>query len=361
MAAIAADVPPESGEPPSAAPPKLHDYDRTVTCRARVAAWYTRVAFLRYLVLHVVSGLAQILAGIVTIILSPWRPFWIYAVFGVLCVVKIMFAIMTSLDMLVNLVEERPDAQRIMSAITGDSRLGRYFQRFAQGRGSYVPMSDSEMLSNFFFGFPTGTFMVSYSWEHPELPRRMARSLLPEVAPRQPNKCWLDVEQLIPGTIITQACAAAVTAARFVFVFREQAYMQSKNCMTELRALLAKPDGKRRAIVFEYSDLPSPDVVPVDAPPSVVPLDEHERRKLEQLPVVRRVSTHREQQYETADLLGDLVSSGALRELLRERSPRINATCASRKERASNSPDGGGCRAMYICAPCSTSLAFESH
>ena len=40
--------------------------------------------------------------------------------------------------------------------------------------------------------------------------------------------------------------------ARFVFVFREQAYMQSKNCLTELKALLAKPDGGRRAIVYEY-------------------------------------------------------------------------------------------------------------
>ena len=67
------------------------------------------------------------------------------------------------------------------------------------GRGAYIPKTADQVLSEFFYGFPQGTFMVSYNWTHPELPRRVARDLLPERPPVHPNKCWLDLEQLVPG------------------------------------------------------------------------------------------------------------------------------------------------------------------
>jgi hypothetical protein len=51
----------------------------------------------------------------------------------------------------------------------------------------------------------------------------------------QVRKCWLDTEQLIPGTLITPACEAAVAHARCVLVFRTSEYMASKNCLAELK------------------------------------------------------------------------------------------------------------------------------
>ena len=183
---------------------------------------------MRYTILQLLAGLAQALAGAITVILSPERRMTTYLLFGLLCLVKVLVNCAISLDLMLNLVTSRADTQRFLASVLGmseDSWLGR---KVLLGRGAYIPFSAEQLLAEFFYGFPQGTFMCSYNWDHAALPRRIARDLLPE-KPR-PRKCWLDVEQLIPGTLVTPACEAAVRAARVVFAFPTPKYMRSTNC-----------------------------------------------------------------------------------------------------------------------------------
>lgn len=72
-----------------------------------------------------------------------------------------------------------------------------------RGRGAYIPKSPITVFSDLFHGFPPGTFMISYCWAprgDSELPRKVALEMLPEKLPSQPQKCWIDIEQLLPGT-----------------------------------------------------------------------------------------------------------------------------------------------------------------
>ena len=302
---------------------------------------HTRANFLRFIVLQVLAALSQILAGVVTIILSPYRAYWVYGLWMLVCTLKLLVAVAGGLDLLLNLVETRPIGRQLMRALVG-VRAGEWLQSLAGGRGAYVPMTATQLLSEIFYGFPTGTFMVSYNWGHPTLPRRIAQELLPEKPTMELNKCWLDIEQarisptppptpatppptpadpppsmpssdarswhcaeqLIPGTMITSACHAAVTAARFVFVFLTPAYMRSKNCRAELKALLAKPDCASRAIIYEYTDEPRSD----EAESGVLTSDEV--AALRSIPV-RRIASHRAMSYDSHELLNDLAHTKA--------------------------------------------------
>ena len=70
----------------------------------------------------------------------------------------------------------------------------------------------------------TGTFMVSYKWGG--WSQSVARSffhLLPGV--------WLDMQNLLPGQVVTTACARAASQATVVFVFLSRNYVSRKNCM----------------------------------------------------------------------------------------------------------------------------------
>ena len=284
-----------------------------MTWRTRV---YSRETFLRYLMLLMLSGLAQISGGVVVIILSPYRNARRYIIFGVLALLKLLSAVAGALDMLFNFVEARPDAHRIVAGVFGikpDSRIGRLIE----GRGAYVPFGPTKLLSELFYGFPPGSFMVSYNWDHPDLPRRIAQDLLPERPPAHPNKCWIDVEQLIPGTQIEEACAQAVKAAKLVLVFRTPQYMKSRNCLLELRTLMARNDAHKCSLVYEYDDLPPPDPQSDPSAEAEAPPD------TSGLPRVKRPTT--DAPYTAANLLEDLIESGAIRRLLQTRSPRINA------------------------------------
>jgi hypothetical protein len=69
-----------------------------------------------------------------------------------------------------------------------------------------------------------GTFMVSYKWGG--WSQSVARSffhLLPGV--------WLDMQNLLPGQVVTTACSRAAAQATLVFVFFTRNYVSRKNCM----------------------------------------------------------------------------------------------------------------------------------
>ena len=66
--------------------------------------------------------------------------------------------------------------------------------------------------------------MVSYKWGG--WSQSLARSffnILPGV--------WLDMQNLLPGQVVTTACAAAAASATVVFVFFTRNYVSRKNCM----------------------------------------------------------------------------------------------------------------------------------
>jgi hypothetical protein len=66
--------------------------------------------------------------------------------------------------------------------------------------------------------------MVSYKWGG--WSQSIARSffhLLPGV--------WLDMQNLLPGQVVTAACAVAASRATVVFVFFTRNYVSRKNCM----------------------------------------------------------------------------------------------------------------------------------
>ena len=67
---------------------------------------------------------------------------------------------------------------------------------------------------------------VSYNWSECELPRSLAGHF-PD------GTVWLDVNKLVPGTAISDACRAAARSAAFRFVFLSAQYLESKNCRTE--------------------------------------------------------------------------------------------------------------------------------
>lgn len=97
------------------------------------------------------------------------------------------------------------------------------------GKRRLVPKTARQLLAALFGGMPAGTPFVSYSWmankeENFELPRKVA-SLFP--------RSWLDVDNLVPGSSITQSCEDAVKAAPLRLVFANDDYLNSANCKTE--------------------------------------------------------------------------------------------------------------------------------
>jgi hypothetical protein len=70
--------------------------------------------------------------------------------------------------------------------------------------------------------------MVSYAWsddrEH-GVENHIARTVA-QWLPR----CWLDVNELIPGTPVTKACSDAASRASFRFVLIGVDYLRSHNC-----------------------------------------------------------------------------------------------------------------------------------
>jgi hypothetical protein len=104
---------------------------------------------------------------------------------------------------------------------------------------------DMHALFECLFGkFPSHSFMISYNWVDPELPRSLA-TLFPA------DVCWLDVNKLMPGTEITDACRAAASGASARFVFLTRQYLASVNCQSEFEAMRLEPE---RVMVFAYDE-----------------------------------------------------------------------------------------------------------
>ena len=73
---------------------------------------------MRYLMLQTMAALAQALAGVVTIILSPYREWWVYVIFVVVCLFKFLASFASAVDLLLNLVESKGNAQRVWNGHT---------------------------------------------------------------------------------------------------------------------------------------------------------------------------------------------------------------------------------------------------
>jgi hypothetical protein len=116
--------------------------------------------------------------------------------------------------------------------------------------------TEIDVLNVMFENAPRGTFMVSYKWGG--WSQSVARSffyLLPGV--------WLDIQNLLPGQVVTTACAHAASHATVVFVFLSRNYVSRKNCMCEMNALIdihcgATPSLNKHAVVFVLSEALEP-------------------------------------------------------------------------------------------------------
>ena len=120
----------------------------------------------------------------------------------------------------------------------------------------FASATEIDVLNVMFENAPRGTFMVSYKWGG--WSQSVARSffyLLPGV--------WLDIQNLLPGQVVTTACARAASEATVVFVFFTRNYVSRKNCMCEMNALLdihcgATPSLDKHAVVCVLSEALEP-------------------------------------------------------------------------------------------------------
>eukprot|EP00301_Raphidiophrys_heterophryoidea_P000383 c10193_g1_i1.p1 GENE.c10193_g1_i1~~c10193_g1_i1.p1 ORF type:complete len:855 (+),score=147.85 c10193_g1_i1:39-2567(+) len=99
-----------------------------------------------------------------------------------------------------------------------------------------------DMWNVFLCQFDRNTFMISYNWIDKDLPRSLC-SLFPN------EICWLDINNLLPGTAVTETCANAAKRAIFRFVFLSNNYLKSKNCITEFEVIRKEPS---KCFIFAY-------------------------------------------------------------------------------------------------------------
>ena len=312
-------------EDPNAGHPLLMDWRkyRVLPC-LRAATLLSRGAFLRATLLRGLAVVLQLVVlGSIVTLYPPSAPESLAVAAWVL--LQFAWQGFAFIDVFFNLVEYRSAAQQalrhIRSALCFNARPSSFWrwveERLFKGRGAFVPKSPDRLLSDFFHGFPANTFFVSYCWAphgESELPRRVAQRYIPEQAPKTPNKAWLDVEQLIPGTPQVQAMISAVKTARFRIVFLSRAYLRSVNCLKEFNALRGEPG---RTLFLVYTTQRNKLGEPLAPPGNLV---------LQLLEEGHKVHLLREgEEFDQSALLRTLIRTGAMATLLAERSPRINA------------------------------------
>ena len=315
----------------------------------------------RNLALYLFAACLIVITSVIILMISPSTSAWVYLTYFLILLLKLFVTAVGLLDVFVNLVSSKTEARRFAKV------LPRWLRGWPRGHGAFLPRRPEKLLADMFYSFPVGSFMVSYNWQHAELPRRLAIDMLPEVPPKHPNKCWLDIERLVPGTWTAPAMVAAVQEAEFVFVFLSPAYLASANCRRELRALREKELCQERSLIYVYDrEAHDPDASAEDWRGMedflTTELGDHRIRPLvggawEQgsfIPDGREgtgldgtgrgspprglssalparladddeLARPQAAGYGAAHLLQDLIGCGGLRTLLRQRSPRINA------------------------------------
>lgn len=284
----------------------------------------SRSRLLVIVMLQVTASFIWHTAAVVIACIAPARSAAYYAAWAVLGAFKLAGTAFGLLDFNCNVVEYRRSAQVLYSELVGllgrrHDNPGRFLAALRpSGRGAYIPKSPARLMADFFAGWPTGTFMVSYCWAADvELPRRVAIHMLPEVPPAIPNKCWLDVENLLPGSASVPEMVKAVRHARFRFVFLSAAYLKSANCLEELNALRHEP-GRSLFLVYQHCRADGTSLAP---PAKVVEELVREGHLVHLLPS----ELHDFTRWGAADLLYQLNQKGVLHMMFREVSPRINA------------------------------------
>ena len=196
----------------------------------RATTVLSRGRFILQTVLRLCTWLLFMLSGVAVSLKMPARAGGMYLALASWLILKLLSILASLTFILFNLIEFRRTSRvafySLREALGLRGSPGRVWRiimlTFFRGRGAFVPKSPTRLFSDLFFGFHVGTFMVSYCWSpfgDSELPRRMAIELLPECPPNLPNKCWLDVENLTPGTSSVACMVSAVKQARFRFVF----------------------------------------------------------------------------------------------------------------------------------------------
>lgn len=99
-------------------------------------------------------------------------------------------------------------------------------------KGLFLSKPPRQLLKLLLEGVPRGAFMVSYKWS--KLDREVANAITTSLPP---YLCWLDVNNLLPGSSVEDACTAAAQSARVAFVLLSPGYLISRNCLLELTTL----------------------------------------------------------------------------------------------------------------------------
>ena len=96
-------------------------------------------------------------------------------------------------------------------------------------RGNFLAKKPRTVLRAMVKGLRRGTFMVSYSWTGETLlAARSVANLFLE------GRCWVDVQNILPGASIEDICTTAAAKADVGFVFITPEYLASRNCCLEL-------------------------------------------------------------------------------------------------------------------------------
>lgn len=117
---------------------------------------------------------------------------------------------------------------------------------FAQ-RHSIIPKTCPSLLRGLLGGVPAGSIMISYTWRDSPMYsatdiRRLARCL--------PCR-WLDVDSLLPGIPLEEACIQGANNCLFGVLCISAAYLESPMCLTEFLELTK---GDKRNIVLLFPD-----------------------------------------------------------------------------------------------------------
>eukprot|EP00299_Pterocystis_sp_00344_P003025 c1343_g1_i1.p1 GENE.c1343_g1_i1~~c1343_g1_i1.p1 ORF type:complete len:551 (+),score=96.79 c1343_g1_i1:36-1688(+) len=95
-----------------------------------------------------------------------------------------------------------------------------------------IPKTTEEILKLFFSGFGEKSIMVSYSHKFGAHARE-----IPKMIPQ----CWLDIKDLFPGEITSEACVRAAENAAIRLVFLDENYFASESCRLEFNVCCTHP------------------------------------------------------------------------------------------------------------------------
>ena len=305
----------------------LFDSAKWRSVRRRLSPAANVRTFLLHCIAFAFLALCMVLCVTVT---SAKKKSWVEGAvrlaMGVCILVFLMlWSLVIAIDVHVNLAVDRDAARTFLKTLRQalgltakkPGRLWRAIVRNALGCSAWVSLDAKSVLSNLLWAFPSSSVMISYRWApegDSELPRNTARLINGNLTTH--NRAWLDVEELIPGTPTNEAVVAAVREACFRIVFLSAQYLDSANCRVELKTI-QEDTTPGRTLFLTYSTHTNEQQEPL-CPPSA---------KVEEL----RGQGHRIVPIESSmtfgggELLRALIDSGAMRVLLSERSPRINA------------------------------------